>query len=84
MWNRRGQNDTLGRANNRYKNVDVGSSTVCLENYNCSCIFGVQSARMGVTKTEARELGKGQSINTLCVPVRSSGFILGDEFSSRE
>ena len=33
---------------------------------------------------EARELGKGQSINTLCVPVRSSGFILGDEFSSRE
>ena len=39
---------------------------------------------MGVTKTEARELGKGQSINTLCVPVRSSGFILGDEFSSRE
>ena len=84
MWNRRGQNDTLGRANNRYKNVDVGSSTVCLENYNCSCIFGVQSARMRVTKTEARELGKGQSINTLCFPVRSSGFILGDEFSSRE
>ena len=39
---------------------------------------------MWVTKIEARELGKGQSINALCVPVRSSGFILGDEFSSRE
>lgn len=78
------QNDTLGRATNRYKNADVGSSTVCLENYNWSCISRLQSARMGVTKIEARELGTGQSINTLCVPVRSSGFILGDEFSSRE
>lgn len=57
---------------------------MCLENYNLLCISGVQSAGKGVTKIEAGELGKGQSINTLYVLIRGSVFILGDEFSSGE